>query len=113
MLADIIRDLGHIRIIEGGVDLVQDEEGRRLVAVDGEEEGEGGHGFLAAGEVLHVAEALERGHGVVFDAVEVGLVGVFDVEVAAGRGKSVSGSGGRGGRVRLTLGRPWGGRRCG
>ena len=113
MLADIIRDLGHVRIIEGGVDLVQDEEGRRLVAVDGEEEGEGGHGFLAAGEVLHVAEALERGHGVVFDAVEVGLVGVFDVEVAAGRGQNVSGSGGNGDRVRLTLGRPWGGRRCG
>ena len=48
----------------------------------GEEEGERGHGLFAAGEVLHVAEALEGGHGVVFDAIEVRLVAVFHVEIA-------------------------------
>lgn len=69
MVADVGRDLGHVGVVEGGVDLVQDEKRGRLVAVDGEEEGEGGHGFFAAGEVFHVAEALEGRHGVVFDSV--------------------------------------------
>ena len=82
MLVDVVCNLGDVGVVEGGVDLVEDEEGRGLVAVDGEEEGEGGHCFFAAGEVLHVAEALEGGHGVVFDAVEVGLVAIFHVEVA-------------------------------
>ncbi len=82
MLMDVVGNLGDICIIQRGVDLVEDEEWRGLVAVDGEEEGECGHCFFAAGEVFHVAEAFEGGHGVVFDAVEVGLVAVFHVEVA-------------------------------
>lgn len=82
VVANVSRDLGHIGVVEGGVDLVEDEEWGRLVAVDGEEESERGHGFFAAGEVFHVAEALEGRHGVVFDAVEVGLVAIFHVEVA-------------------------------
>lgn len=69
VVADIRGDFGDVGVVEGGVDFVQDEEGRGLVAVDGEEEGERGHGLFAAGEVLHVTEALERGHGVVFDPV--------------------------------------------
>ena len=69
MIADVCGDLGDVGVVEGGVDFVEDEEGGGLVAVNGEEQGQGGHGFLAAGEVFHVAEALERGHGVVFDAV--------------------------------------------
>lgn len=82
VVTDVSRDLGDVGVVEGGVDFVKDEEGGGLVAVHGEEEGQRRHGFFAAGEVLHVAEAFERRHGVVFDSVEVGLVGVFDVEVA-------------------------------
>ena len=82
MLADIIRNLRHIGIIQRSVHFVEDKERGRLVAVHGEEEGEGGHCLLAAGKVFHVAETFEGRHGVVFDAREVGLVFFFDVEVA-------------------------------
>lgn len=82
MFANIAGDFGHIGVVERSVDLVEHEEGRRLVAVHGEEEGQRGHGFLAAGQVLHIAEAFERRHGVVFDAVEVGFVAVFHVEIS-------------------------------
>lgn len=45
--------------------------------------------------MFHVSEALERGHGDVFDAVEVGLVAVFDVEISV----DFSGGGEEGGLV--------------
>lgn len=86
MLSNILANPCHIGIIQRGVYFVQDEKGGRLVAVDGEEEGESGDGFLAAGEVLHVTEAFEGGHGVVFYPREVGLVTIFYVEVAKGGG---------------------------
>lgn len=81
MFANIIGDFGDIGVVERGVDFVEHEEGRRLVAVHGEEEGERGHGFLTPGQVLHVPEAFEGRHGVVFDAVQIGLVAVFHVEI--------------------------------
>jgi hypothetical protein len=46
-----------------------------------EEEREGGHGFFSTREVFHVSEAFEGRHGVVFNAIEIGLVGIFDVKV--------------------------------
>lgn len=49
--------------------------------MDGKEEGEGRHCLLAPGEVLHVAETLERRHGVILDTIQVGLVGVFNIQV--------------------------------
>lgn len=79
---DIVGDPGDVGVVERGVDFIKDEEWRRLVRVHGEEESKGGHCLFAAGEVFHVSEALERRHGVVFDAVEIRLVRVFDVEVA-------------------------------
>lgn len=81
MLANVIRDLRHIGIIQRSIDLIKHEERRWLVAVHCKEEGQGRHGLLAARKVVHVSEALERRHRVVFDAGEVGLVGVFDIEV--------------------------------
>ena len=50
--------------------------------MDRKEEGEGGHGLFATGEMLHVAETLERGHGVVLEAGCIGLVGFFGVEIS-------------------------------
>lgn len=82
MLVDVVGDLGDVGVVERGVDLVEHEERGGLVAVHGEQEGQRGHGLLPAGEVLHVAEPLERGHGVVLDPVEVRLVGVLHVQVA-------------------------------
>lgn len=38
MLADILLDLLHIRIIQRGIDLVQHEKRTRLVAVDGKQQ---------------------------------------------------------------------------
>ena len=64
----IIRQPRGIRIVERRVDLVEHEKRRRRVRVDGEEQGQRGHGLFAAGQVLHIAEALEGGHRVVFDA---------------------------------------------
>lgn len=77
MIPHIRRQTRGVRIVERGVDLVEDEEWARRVCVDGKEECEGGHCFFAAGEVLHVAEALQWGHGVVFDTREVGFVVIF------------------------------------
>lgn len=84
VIADVRRDLGDVGVVQSGVDFVQHEEGRRLVAVHGEQEGQRRHGFLASGEVLHVAEPLEGRHGVVFDSVQVGFVAVFHVQIARG-----------------------------
>ncbi len=82
MFTNICRNPRHVRIIERGVDLVQDKERRRLVRVDGEKERQGSHGLLTTREVLHVAETFEGWHCVVLDAIEVWLVGGFDIEVS-------------------------------
>ena len=89
MVADVAGDARNVCIVEGGIDLVEHEEGGGLVGVDGEEEGEGGHCFLAAGEVLHVAKAFEWGHGVVLEAGSVGFVGFFSVEVSVYMGEAI------------------------
>ena len=82
MLADVPSDARDVGIVESGVDFVEDEEGRGLVGMDGEEEGKGGHSLLAAGEVFHVAKAFERGHCVVLESSSIWLVGFFGIEVA-------------------------------
>ena len=84
MLAYVVGDLCYIGIVQCSIDFVKHKEGRRLIAVDCEKKGEGGHGLFAAREMIHVSEAFERWHGVVFDAGEIGLIGVFDVEVTSG-----------------------------
>lgn len=65
-----------------------------------EEERQRRHGLLATREVLHVAESLERRHGVVFDAGEVRRVAVFDVEV----GLAAEREGGAAGEVFVDVG---------
>mmetsp|Transcript_84138 Transcript_84138/g.238696 ORF Transcript_84138/g.238696 Transcript_84138/m.238696 type:complete len:1304 (-) Transcript_84138:58-3969(-) len=72
--ADVVR-------VEGGVHLVQHHEGRLLVRVYGEQERHGRQRLLAAGEQVHVAEALRRGHGGELDAAVEGLLGVLQVQV--------------------------------
>ena len=67
---DIGGDLADVGVVQGGVNLVQDEEGSRLVAVDGEEEGEGRDGFLSSGQVGHGLEPLARSHAVVVDSLQ-------------------------------------------
>lgn len=46
MLANVIGDFGDVGVVERGVDFVEHEEGRGLVAVHCEEKGKRGHGFL-------------------------------------------------------------------
>ena len=82
MFSNVAGDARNVCIVESSVDFIEHEEGGGLVGVDGKEEGEGGHGLFASGEMLHVAEAFERGHGVVLEAGRVGLVGFFGVEVS-------------------------------
>lgn len=82
VVADVGRDLRDVGVVERGVDFVQHEERRRLVAVNGEQERQSRHRLLPAGEVLHIAKALEGRHGVIFDSVQVGFVAVFHVEIA-------------------------------
>jgi len=55
--------------------------GRSFSAFEEEYTYESSHGFLATGQVLHVAEALQRRHGVVFDTAEIWLVCLFEVEI--------------------------------
>ena len=66
---DIGGDLADVGVVQGGVNLVQDEEGSRLVAVDGEEQGQGRDGFLSARQVGHRLESFTRSHTVVVDAL--------------------------------------------
>ena len=56
-LLDIVGHDGDVLEVEGGVDLVHDVERRRLVVVEGEDEGERAERLLAAAEV---GDALPR-----------------------------------------------------
>ena len=82
MLTNVVGDLGNVRVVQGGIDFVENEERRRLIAVNGKEQCQGGHGLLATRKMIHVAKALEGRHGVIFDAFQIGFVGVFDVKIS-------------------------------
>lgn len=93
---DVASDASDVGVVERGIDLVEHEEGRGVVAVraekmvsleyeqvaeceqssrvDGEEEREGSHGTLSSRKLVHVAEALHGRHRVVLDAVQVGFL---------------------------------------
>ena len=98
LASDEAGHLADVGVVQRRVDLVQHEERSRLVAVtrtkisstdrdtetrrprspvDGEEQRQSGHRFLASGQVGHGLEALARRHAVVVDAVQVGLLGVL------------------------------------
>jgi hypothetical protein len=48
VLASVACNLGHIRIVEGGVDFVEDEEGQGLIKMHGKKTEQGDHCLLAA-----------------------------------------------------------------
>ena len=56
------------------------------VPVDGEEQGQGGHRLLPSREVVHGPEPLPRGHAVIVDAVQVGLLWVLWAEESLATG---------------------------
>lgn len=82
MVTDVVGNLGHVRIIQSGIDFVKDEERGRLVAVHSEQKRQRRHRLFPSRKMLHVPEALERWHSVVFDAIEVGFVRILHVQVA-------------------------------
>src|SRR6266849_4802280 len=59
-LADQAREAPDVGFIERRVDFIKDAEGAWLIAEDGNEECQRGHGFFAAGEQQHVLQALAR-----------------------------------------------------
>ena len=67
-LADDIREAVHVGVVEGSVELVEHAERRGLHHIDGEEQCDGGHGPLAAGEQRDAAQLGARGLGDNFDA---------------------------------------------
>src|SRR6266481_4293570 len=60
-LADQAREAPDVGFIERRVDFVQNAEGAWLVAEDGDEQRQSGHGLFAAGEQQHVLQALAWG----------------------------------------------------
>merc|ERR1712200_230687 len=56
---DVGGDLANVGVVKSGVDLVEDEEGGGLEAVDGEEQGQGGDGLLTYAKVRHRLENLD------------------------------------------------------
>ena len=48
---DVRGHFADVGVVQCCVNLVQDKEGSRLVAVDGEQEGQGGDGLLPTGEI--------------------------------------------------------------
>lgn len=77
MLPNILLYFVDIGIIERGVNLIKNKERARLVAVDGEQQGQGCHSLFTSGQVLHIAESLKRWHGMVFYTRKVRHVGIF------------------------------------
>ena len=67
-----------VGFVEGGVDLVEEAEGAGLALEDGHEEGDGGHGFFAAGEEGDGLKLFSGGAGDDFDAAFEDVVGVFE-----------------------------------
>jgi Ca2+-binding EF-hand superfamily protein len=59
---DVVTHLGHVGVVQVGVHLVKDEEGRGRERVDREEQCQHRHGLLTTRQVLHVAKAFARRH---------------------------------------------------
>jgi len=70
-----------VGFVEGGVDFVQEAERGRLAAEDGEEQGDGGQGFFAAGHEGDGAEFFARRAGDNFEAAFEDVVFVFENQV--------------------------------
>ena len=73
-------EAAHVRLVEGGVDLVEDAEGGGIHGEQGEEEGDGRERALAAGEQAEGAEALAGWLGLDLDAGVDDVVGVEQLE---------------------------------
>merc|ERR1719447_2020900 len=69
--------LANVGVVKSGVDLVEDEEGGGLEAVDGEEQGQGGDGLLTSTKVRHRLEPLAWSNTVVVDPLQVRLLRVL------------------------------------
>lgn len=65
------RYFADVRVVEGGVDLVENEEGRRIVVVSGEQQCQRGNRLFATTQTVHVLKSLPRG-----DALELYLIQV-------------------------------------
>mmetsp|Transcript_20596 Transcript_20596/g.64355 ORF Transcript_20596/g.64355 Transcript_20596/m.64355 type:complete len:394 (+) Transcript_20596:252-1433(+) len=78
--ADELCDACHVDVVERSVNLVHHEEGRRAVVVHRKQQRQRRQRALAAGELLHVAEALGGRHGGELDAVQVRLGRVLERE---------------------------------
>jgi len=74
-------NLGKVDVVQGCINFVQDEERCRLKAVDGKKKRKSSNCFLPPRQLVHVAEPLHRGHGVVFDTTEIRLLAVLEAEV--------------------------------
>jgi hypothetical protein len=81
MFTDILRHTPNIHIIQRGIHLIEHEERTGLVTMNREQQRQRRNRFLATTQMLHIPEALQRGHSVVFQAGKIGLGAVFHVEV--------------------------------
>jgi hypothetical protein len=70
-------DLANVGVVQRSINLVQDEEWGRLVAVYGEQQSQGSYSLLPSRQVVHGSEPLTRGHTVIVDPIQVRLLRVL------------------------------------
>ena len=75
-VADEAGEAADVGFVERSVHFVEDAERARLIAEDGDEKRERGHGFFAAGEQENVLHALARGRS---DYIDAGVAGAVDL----------------------------------
>ncbi|KAF2399595.1 hypothetical protein EJ06DRAFT_59655 [Trichodelitschia bisporula] len=81
MTFNVCNQLRDICVVERRVHLIKHEERRRLVRMYRKKQCQRSHCLLATGQVLHIAEPLERGHGVILETIEVRLVRVLGIKI--------------------------------
>lgn len=74
VVVDVVGNPSNVGVVKRSIDLVENEERRRLVGMDSEQQCQSRHCLLTTREVLHISESFQWGHGVVFNAVEVWLI---------------------------------------
>ena len=71
---DQLREAPHVGFVERRIHFVQDAEGARLVAENGDEQRQRGHGFFSAAQQQHVLQPLARRRSHHVDACVAGAV---------------------------------------
>lgn len=81
MLSNVVCDSADVGVVECCVNLIQDEEWGRLIAVDGKKQRKSRHCLLSARQLVHISETFHRRHGVVLDSTQVWFLQAERLEI--------------------------------